>query len=44
MIAAQKPARASPKRAPQAKITSAVSAAATALGNRAAKAFSPKIR
>ena len=42
MIAAQKPARWSRRRAPQARITTAVSAAASALGRRAANGFSPK--
>ena len=44
MIAAQNPARLRSSRRPQAKMATAVSAAATAEGNRAANGFSPKAR
>jgi hypothetical protein len=44
MIAAQQPSFSPSSRMPQAKITSAVSAAAIADGKRAAKSFSPKTR
>jgi hypothetical protein len=44
MIAAHQPVRSPPTRRPHAKSRTAVNAAATADGNRAANSFSPKAR